>query len=110
MTGTLYRAIKEPPVGEKDFLSKRELGEPCEGDQCLCSGLSVWPSLEAVEHARKISRYFRAMNIASGQISENDGLIRATPTRRQPQHHTFWRDIRIDLSKKFTIHLSPSVE
>ena len=49
MRRILYRAIKEPPVGRRDFLSKRELNEECHLDECLCWGLSVWPSLVPIQ-------------------------------------------------------------
>jgi hypothetical protein len=75
--------------------------------ECECWGLSVWTSRDAVDHARKASRYVRRWHIAAGQVVPEDGVILATPSEQQPEHHTFWRDVRRDLASRFTIILPP---
>jgi hypothetical protein len=109
VSGEIFRGIRETPISETDFLSHRETGSHCDAPECECWGLSVWASMEAVEHARKaIPPIRRFWYIASGDLGEADGVIKHTPNRRQPQHHTFWRDAERDFADKFKIIITPS--
>lgn len=109
MTGTLFRGIRKPPVKAEDFLSQAEIDRNnCDDQECEAWGLSVWVSVEDVEHARKIQRYTRKWHIASGKITPNDGVILKTPSRTQPNHHTFWAYQDVALWKRFSIVMNPT--
>ena len=107
LTGTIYRGIKAPPISATHFKSHKELNMSCRGDDCDCCGLSVWPNLEAVHHARKGLRYTRKWYIAACQVDFNDGLIMPTPNSEQPEHHTFWLDTKSNIVQKSEIILPP---
>lgn len=91
-----------------DFLSHAELNLVDDRTICEHWGLSVWVSLHAVEHARKTYRPLRKWHIASGDVSPDDGVLMATPSTRQPEHHTFWKVYGRDISGSFTVMISPS--
>jgi hypothetical protein len=48
------------------------------------------------------------MHIAKGEVTPDDGVLLATPTKLQPEHHTFWKVLGNDLSPKFAIILPPA--
>lgn len=106
---TLYRGIRRPPVSAADFLSHREANRNCTACECDCWGLSVWTTRDAVDHARATIPFVRKWYIAEGKVVPEDGVIAATPSEKQPEHHTFWRDIRRDLAPRFTIVLQPLI-
>jgi hypothetical protein len=107
--GQIFRGIRKLPISEDDFLSHREMGADCRAPECECWGLSVWPSLEAVEHARRaIPAIKRHWHIAVGDLVADDGVIIHTPKKAQPEHYTLWRDIRRSLSNRFRIVIAPA--
>ncbi|MDE3811643.1 hypothetical protein I7I49_15310 [Sinorhizobium meliloti] len=107
----VFRAIPELPISADHFRSWVKAGLPnAKLHDCRHWGLSVWTSIEAVEHARGISDLMRSSYIASAALSVGDGLIKATPTKPQPQHHTLWCDINTDVPAKFTVIIHPEVE
>ena len=114
MTGKIYRGIKASPMSEEDFISHREAQARCSADgphgECDCWGLSVWVSEDAVNHARAANGFAKKWYIAAGDVVPEDGVIMATPTKAQPQHHSFFRDINSDLKSKFKIVLNPAVQ
>lgn len=63
--------------------------------------------MDAVEHARNINPAIKEQYIARGNLVVGDGLIMATPTRPQPEHHTLWSDIQTNLPAKFEVLLNP---
>lgn len=107
----IYRGIKSPPISSNDFLSHRELGEKCSAKgrygECDCWSLSVWVSEEAVNHARGISGRIKQWYIAAGKVSKTDGVLMATPSNSQPEHHSFFCDINSDLAPKFALVMNP---
>lgn len=98
MEGAFYRRLKSIPATTKDFLSHRERGMPCEGDDCACWGISVWTNVEQVQHALNILGLFRKSPIARVSVTPADGVIAKTPTGRQPDHHTFWCNAGTDFA------------
>jgi hypothetical protein len=103
----IYRGIKVSPISERDFKSHREMNATCTLDECQCWGLSVWTSPEAVAHARKTQRFFRKWHIAAGTVDFSDGVLKATPSEPQPEHHTYWKQKDCNLSSKFQVVMPP---
>jgi hypothetical protein len=104
----IYRGIRTPPVKPDDFLSHVELQLDSDASNCEHWGLSVWVTRDAVDHAIKTFRPLRKWHIAEGVVNATDGVLLATPTGRQPQHHTFWKVFGKDLTGNFTIILAPA--
>lgn len=91
-TADLYKAIDGRQPSVDDFKSFAEKGR--EGiDKSLCQswGLSVWPSMAAVNHALKTYKVFRKKRIIKFSITPLDGSLAITPSAQQPEHHTFWK-------------------
>lgn len=87
-----FKAIDGKNPSEKDFLSFAEKDRPnVDKAQCSSWGLSVWPDMDAVEHARKIFDFFRRKKIVQFSVSVDDGMCLATPLPEQAKHHTFWK-------------------
>lgn len=109
VAGTIYRAVPGTPVGGEHFVSwVREQRPNAKPDDCRHWGLSVWTSLEAVNHARRINAHIRSQFVAAGELAAGDGVIKATPTKPQPQHHTLWCCLGVDLAQKFQIVIEPA--
>ncbi|MBY3040028.1 hypothetical protein [Rhizobium laguerreae] len=107
----VFRAITELPISADHFKSWVKAKLPnAKQHECRHWGLSVWTTMEAVEHARGINTVMRSSYIAAAQLSQGDGLIKATPTRPQPKHHTLWCDINANMPAKFTVVLEPEIE
>jgi hypothetical protein len=69
INGSIWRGVKELPLGENDFLSYAELELPNSDKQnCDHWGLSVWISEADVHHARGLHRYMRRWHVASGKV------------------------------------------
>ena len=106
---TIYRGVRTPPVGPDDFLSHVEAQvDGNNPNDCEHWGLSVWVSMEAVEHARRTYRGIRRWYVAQGDVTEEDGVLLVTPSSRQPEHHTFWKVFGKDISGAFQIVLNPA--
>lgn len=104
----IYRRINGRNPKEKDFQSdvRTKPNAPAtDPKKCDCWGCSVWPSKEAVVHAIDVvpSLVNGRRKIAEGQIDEDDGVIAHTPSKSQPEHHTFWLAHEKDISGKFSI-------
>ena len=104
MDGVIYRSLQGQTPCQEDALSKRErqieLSEdivPQESAECLFWGLSVWINIADVRHARRLFSFVRKHQIGKATISSECGVILHTPSRSQPEHRTFWRDINLDL-------------
>ncbi|MGR9499429.1 hypothetical protein ACU8OJ_21975 [Rhizobium leguminosarum] len=104
----IYRAVETNPATDKDFLSyvKRGMKEPAKA-KCDDWGLSVWRDLDAVEHARNVIPHFQERYIAAGEMGDAHGVMRASPSRKQPQHFTFWTYFNVDLVPSFEIIMPP---
>lgn len=102
VAGEVYRGIKKGRLRAEDFLSHREQGIRCSGDECLCCGLSVWVDLRAAKHAVSMIPYMRKWKIAKASLSPRHGVIKHTP-EHQPDHYTYWPDKRNDCCQLFSI-------
>lgn len=107
MQCTLYKAIDGRQTKDRDFESFAEQGrEGIDPEECQSWGLSVWTNEPAVMHARKAYHFFRKKKIIMFSIMETDGCLKATPSNRQPEHHTFWKTRSVDLvSKSQVVHI-----
>ena len=104
----VYRAIPRPKIADSDLKSWAEEGRTSvKLSDCRSWGLSVWTDPKAVEHARDINNAMRDRYIARAQLQSGDGKVAATPSRKQPQHHTFWCNTEVDLKPRFQVFLKP---
>lgn len=110
VVGPVYRGVRVLPVTEEDFKSDAELRrngkDPAD---CLNWGLSVWRTEQAVVHARNTYRALRRWHIAKGELTGSEGMIMATPTNSQPQHHTLWKAAGINYLPLFAVVMNPSI-
>ena len=78
MNGSLFRACENNPPERSDFQSFNEQDPPFDITKCQAWGLSVWLTVEAVEHARKAyKKKFRNLYISKGRVADKDGVILA---------------------------------
>jgi hypothetical protein len=108
VTLKIYRGIRDGSITAQEFLSHVERELPSDPTNCEHWGLSVWISEPAVEHARRTYRSVRRMQIAVGEVTPDDGVLLATPTKQQPEHHTFWKVFGKDFSHKFQVAWEPA--
>lgn len=106
--GTVWRGVRELPLGEKDFLSHAELNMPnCDKKNCEHWGLSVWVSEDDVNYARRLHHHVRRWHIAAGKLERGDGKITPTPSNKGANHHTFWKFYNHSVLAKFKIVMPP---
>lgn len=106
---TIYRGIPKPPISPHDFLSHVEInGNKNNPEVCEHWGLSIWATRADAEHARKAYRWVKFWHIAEGEVTNDDGVLLATPNETHPEHCTFWKRWDLDLSPRFTIILNPA--
>lgn len=101
-SGVVYRYVATASPASSDFVPLAEL-EPDRNfgsRRCQAVGLSVLRGLGDAR-ARRIPA-FRNHRIASIILHATDGRIKATPTRRQPTHCTWWvpSDVRNELHER----------
>lgn len=71
---------------------------------CQACGLSVFPDLEGIELAKKISRQLRKKKLAKGILSQDSGRIKNTPSKNTgDSHHTWWPNRDIDPCALFSV-------
>lgn len=100
----VYRGIRKKLPNTKDFESEAERRAFSAGEgRCVDWGLSTWVSRAAVEWARKIVPGFDRKAIVGFDATPADGMIAHTPTGPQPEHHTFWKVVDVDLCPRCTI-------
>lgn len=109
--GQLYKAINGKQVKDEDFLSFAEQNrEGTDVESCQAWGLSVWPTLGAVNHALKTYKFFRKKRIIKFTVTPSDGCLLSTPSVPQPEHHTFWKYKDTNLLNTCEIVIFPSGE
>ncbi|WP_144224192.1 hypothetical protein [Mesorhizobium amorphae] len=92
----------------KDFQSFAERGRAgIDLSNCQSWGLSVWPDLEAVAHGRDAIPHFRTKKVIRFSVTPDDGTLRYTPSKQQPDHHTFWKAAGCSLLNACEIVLEP---
>ncbi|OOG71547.1 hypothetical protein B0E45_10900 [Sinorhizobium sp. A49] len=104
----LFKAIdgRQPNVDDfKSFAEKDREGI----DKALCQswGLSVWPSMDAVDHALKTYKFFTKKRIIKFSVTPADGTLMVTPSSAQPEHHTFWKYRSCNLLNSCQIVITP---
>ncbi|MGV2102915.1 hypothetical protein [Rhizobium sp. 21-4511-3d] len=105
----LYKAIDGRQPTLRDFQSFAERGrDGTDKSACESWGLSVWPHMKAVEHALKAYKFFRKKRIIKFTITSNDGCLKSTPSKPQPEHHTFWKSHGSNLLNTCEIVIDPS--
>lgn len=90
----VYRLIKTDKIDKSDFLSFMEEGKDARHPSFpfIEYGISVNTDFEELKKYWRGSPALKKMfnNIASGTTCKNSGVIKATPTRNQLHHHTWW--------------------
>jgi hypothetical protein len=100
---TVYRTVKTTPPTEVDFLSYHELGKKVpEGKKCQACGISVWPTKEAAAHQRQVFEW-QNPHIAEAKLAPEHGKVKDTPSRRFPEHVTWWCYAAVTRSQLFTV-------
>ncbi|MGO6968903.1 hypothetical protein [Rhizobium leguminosarum] len=108
VTAELFKAIDGRQPRNEDFKSFAERER--EGtDKTLCQswGLSVWPHMDAVNHALKAYKVFAKKHIIKFSVTPADGTLLATPSSKQPEHHTFWKYKNCNLLNSCQIVIAP---
>lgn len=103
----IYRQSDQAAPNVDTFRSHAELGKRCDVEDCRSWGCSVWPSLEAAVHARKLFPHFRQTFVLIGHVGPEDGVVKHTPNNRQPEHFTFWKAFNQEIFDKFMVVLEP---
>jgi hypothetical protein len=107
----LFKAIDGNRPREKDFKSFAERKRPgIDPEECDSWGLSVWPDMVAVRHALRVYPTFRRKSIIRFTVTKQDGCLKFTPSKKQPDHHTFWKDCNRSLLHVCEIVLKPREE
>jgi hypothetical protein len=100
---TVYRTVKTNPPTAADFFSYHELGKNvAEDKECQACGLSAWPTKEAAAHQREVFAWQNPY-IAEARLVPDHGKIKATPSRRFPEHLTWWSYATVDRSQVFNV-------
>jgi hypothetical protein len=108
--GTIYRAVASFPPSAGDFLSAAQLNiSGAKKSRCRDWGCSVWETIQAVEHGRAIYDHFRTSYVVVGALPQTAGEVLTTPSKKQPQHATFWKVHNLDVSSFFQIAFEPEL-
>lgn len=108
VTMTLYHGCDTATSTAEDFTpfamsSDDDVRERGLSGGCLGFGLSVWASEEAAKHNQKLfPAWHGKRHIFKGDVTPDDGRLKQTPTRRDPQHCTFWCFEGVQLQSKFS--------
>lgn len=110
---TLYHGCEGSTSTEEDFTPFALSDEPETKERgrrggCLGWGLSVWISEEAARHNQKLfPAWHGKRHIFKGDVTPADGRLKDTPSKNDPQHHTFWCFEGVDLRAKFSWAWAP---
>lgn len=81
-----------------------EVGKPCNPKKCSHWGLSVWTDENDARHAIELfPETMENWRIARGTVNHNDGVLLGTPSKKQPEHHTFWKSFGLNIAGKFSL-------
>ena len=85
-----------------------EQGRDIDPNDCRGWGLSVWLEEADVRHAREIVPFFRTCSIVRFDVDVSDGVLMPTPSKDQPNHHTYWKRVDAQLSAEdFSLVIGP---
>jgi hypothetical protein len=83
---------KSVPFTAEDFRSQAERERALDAtgeDACTRHGLSVFPTFKSCDHLRRALPRLGS-HILRARLSPNHGVIAETPSRKNPQHQTWW--------------------
>lgn len=87
----LFRLCKTDIPAAEDFLTFYQISPEKYTGKILAYGLSVFPSEEDCDHARRKSPRLRLFQgIAYGRTDASKGKTLSTPTKNHPAHITWW--------------------
>jgi hypothetical protein len=94
-SGNLYMLVNDSMIKPEDFLSKREKHRdkpPLEPNEveCRACGLSVYTEISELLTTRSRHPGFRKMKPALGKLTSEQGVMKHTPSKDSPSHHTWW--------------------
>src|SRR5262245_17606249 len=90
--GPVYRFIQDNPPADADFvchallLPERNWGL----HRCKACGLSVYKTIDGCEQARRVVPALKKKRVAIGNLTPAHGQLGATPSAKNPHHHTWW--------------------
>lgn len=103
----VYRLIRGETITKDDFKSFKELGRDARGQKYpfIEYGLSVNTSYEELRKCWRGNPGLKKMfkNIGTGLTYECTGKVKATPSKAQKCHHTWWIYKEVDPSNFFQI-------
>ena len=99
---TVFRAVKDFPNDHDEFKSASETGKHKNACPCQRLGISVQETLRDALHHREAYPY--RGNIIVGVIGREHGNAKATPTKKQSGHWTWWPSEGLDRTSIFTLH------
>lgn len=104
LTGDVYRLVDGNPPSDWDFQSKHQRSQSLsKAGDCLACGLSILRSWTDAERLKQRIPGMRKKSIAVGIIPEPLGKTKATPTRNQAGHHTWWVPDGVEVKVLFTV-------
>lgn len=104
--GVVYRLANKPNFDENDFLSYRELYPYRQWDgisECVAGGISIYTDIEGIKRLKRRVKAMRDKPILKGELKENHGKMKNTPSETHPSHHTWWIPIGVDAPALFQV-------
>jgi hypothetical protein len=107
-TGVVYRIIEGAASSTQDF-EPHAVRFPDRVYPCLCqaAGLSVFRDREDVGKLQRRVKGLRDKCVAEWQLGPECGLIKATPSKMSPGHHTWWVPTEFDAAGRFCVEEQP---
>jgi hypothetical protein len=96
-----FRAVKAFP-DPNEFRSSYESNLFKNVCPCRRRGLSILSSLEAAEHHQELFKDRKV--IVTANLLPEHGVVKATPTRDQPNHYTWWPPNGLNRLAPFSKH------
>lgn len=108
----LFRLCKEITPSAEDFLTFYQINPQRYAGLIQAYGLSMFPSAEDCEHAKRKSPRLRGTHkgIAYGQVDAGKGKILRTPSKANPAHITWWIYEGVEPHTFFTAYGKGGVE
>ena len=108
----LFRLCKTDVPCADDFVTFYQINPERYGGMIQAYGLSMYPSAEDCDSARRKSPRLRATHkgIACGQIDADKGRILRTPSKANPAHITWWIYEGIEPHTFFKVYSKGGVE
>ena len=100
---TVYKLFKSYPFENADCQTQAEMGKALNavGDAaCNRHGLSVFPTMSSCLHQLKLFPYLGPY-VGEAKLEANHGKIATTSSNNNPEHMTWWSDVRVNRQELF---------